>query len=133
MVADEVRNLAEKTSKSLLNINTTVNTIAQQIGDNKALMDLIHNSMKETSNKTNDLQIELVNSMHKLESSIKSTQTLKEKSEETKYKMLILGQNINRVNELANSVKNLSYEINNISQSILNETSKLSCKLTSFQ
>ena len=133
MVADEVRNLAEKTSKSLLNINTTVNTIAQQIGDNKALMDLIHNSMKETSNKTNDLQIELVNSMHKLESSIKSTQTLKEKSEETKDKMLILGQNINRVNELANSVKNLSYEINNISQSILNGASKLSCKLTSFQ
>lgn len=42
-------------------------------------MDLIHDSMKETSSKTNDLQQELVNSMHKLESSIESTQTMKDK------------------------------------------------------
>ncbi|MPP27304.1 methyl-accepting chemotaxis protein, partial [Campylobacter jejuni] len=94
VVADEVGQLADKTSKSLLNINATVNTIVQQINDNKALMDLIHDSMKETSSKTNDLQQELVNSMHKLESSIESTQTMKDKSMEVKDKMLILGTNI---------------------------------------
>lgn len=88
VVADEVGQLADKTSKSLLNINATVNTIVQQINDNKALMDLIHDSMKETSSKTNDLQQELVNSMHKLESSIESTQTMKDKSMEVKDKIL---------------------------------------------
>ncbi|ENO3732191.1 methyl-accepting chemotaxis protein [Campylobacter jejuni] len=133
VVADEVRQLADKTSKSLLNINATVNTIVQQINDNKALMDLIHDSMKETSSKTNDLQQELVNSMHKLESSIESTQTMKDKSMEVKDKMLILGTNIDKVNELANSVKDLSCEINNISQNVLNGASKLSEKLSSFQ
>ncbi|ECK9937597.1 methyl-accepting chemotaxis protein [Campylobacter coli] len=133
VVADEVGQLADKTSKSLLNINATVNTIVQQINDNKALMDLIHDSMKETSSKTNDLQQELVNSMHKLESSIESTQTMKDKSMEVKDKMLILGTNIDKVNELANSVKDLSCEINNISQNVLNGASKLSEKLSSFQ
>ncbi|EIT8435785.1 methyl-accepting chemotaxis protein [Campylobacter jejuni] len=128
-----VGQLADKTSKSLLNINATVNTIVQQINDNKALMDLIHDSMKETSSKTNDLQQELVNSMHKLESSIESTQTMKDKSMEVKDKMLILGTNIDKVNELANSVKDLSCEINNISQNVLNGASKLSEKLSSFQ
>ncbi|MGQ2733973.1 methyl-accepting chemotaxis protein [Campylobacter jejuni] len=128
VVADEVGQLADKTSKSLLNINATVNTIVQQINDNKALMDLIHDSMKETSSKTNDLQQELVNSMHKLESSIESTQSM-----EVKDKMLILGTNIDKVNELANSVKDLSCEINNISQNVLNGASKLSEKLSSFQ
>ncbi len=133
IVANEVGQLADKTSKSLLNINATVNTIVQQINDNKALMDLIHDSMKETSSKTNDLQQELVNSMHKLESSIESTQTMKDKSMEVKDKMLILGTNIDKVNELANSVKDLSCEINNISQNVLNGASKLSEKLSSFQ
>lgn len=89
-------------------------------------MDLIHDSMKETSLKTNDLQQELVNSMHKLESSIESTQTMKDKSMEVKDKMLILGTSIDKVNELANSVKVLSCEINNISQNVLNGASKLS-------
>lgn len=125
VVADEVGQLADKTSKSLLNINA----IVQQINDNKALMDLIHDSMKETSLKTNDLQQELVNSMHKLESSIESTQTMKDKSMEVKDKMLILGTSIDKVNELANSVKVLSCEINNISQNVLNGASKLSEKI----
>lgn len=91
-------------------------------------MDLIHDSMKETSLKTNDLQQELINSMHKLESSIESTQSM-----EVKDKMLILGTSIDKVNELANSVKVLSCEINNISQNVLNGASKLSEKLSSFQ
>ncbi|HDZ5091789.1 TPA: methyl-accepting chemotaxis protein [Campylobacter jejuni] len=133
VVADEVRQLADKTSKSLLNINSTVNTIVQQINDNKALMDLIHDSMKETSSKTNDLQQELANSMHKLESSIESTQSMKDRSMEIKDKMLILGTNIDKVNKLANSVKDLSYQIDNISQNVLNDASKLSEKLSSFQ
>lgn len=133
VVADEVRQLADKTSKSLLNINATVNTIVQQINDNKSLMDIIQESMKETSLKTNDLQQELVNSIHKLESSIKSTQTMRDKSMDVKDKMVILGSNIDKVNELANSVKILSCEINNISENVLNGASKLSKKLSSFQ
>lgn len=52
---------------------------------------------------------------------------------EVKDKMLILGTNIDKVNELANSVKDLSCEINNISQNVLNGASKLSEKLSSFQ
>lgn len=110
VVANEVGQLSDKTSKSLLNINATVNAIVQQINNNKALVDLIHDSMKETSLKTNDLQQELINSMHKLESSIESTQTMKDKNVEVKDKMFILETNIYKVNKLSNSVKDLSYK-----------------------
>lgn len=133
VVADEVRQLADKTSKSLVNINTTVQMIVQQINDNKSLMDTIHESMKETSLKTNDLQHELVNSMYKLESSKQSAQTMKDKSAEIKDKMLHLGGNIDKVSELANSVKELSIEINTISEDVLDGASKLSEKLGSFK
>nr|WP_210328596.1 methyl-accepting chemotaxis protein [Campylobacter sp. 2018MI34] len=133
VVADEVRQLADKTSKSLVDINTTVQMIVQQINDNKSLMDTIHDSMKETSLKTNDLQKELVNSMYKLESSKQSAQTMKDKSVEIKDKMLNLGGNIDKVSELANSVKELSMEINTISEDVLEGASKLSEKLGSFK
>ncbi|WP_417903771.1 methyl-accepting chemotaxis protein [Campylobacter sp. LH-2024] len=133
VVADEVGKLAEKTSKSLLSINATVNTIVQQINDNKSLMDLIHESMKETSDKTNSLQQELINSMHKLESSIQSTQFMKDKSTEVQEKMIVLRNSVDKVNELANLIKNLSCEINNISSNVFNGASKLSQKLNNFK
>ena len=132
VVADEVRNLAEKTSKSLQNINTTVSTIAQQINDNKALMDSIEISMQETQTKTSDLQQELGDSLHKLQSSIQSTQTMKEKSIEVKEKMVDLEGNIGKVSTLANSVKELSKEVNDISENVLEGASKLSSKLSTF-
>ncbi|MBZ7960268.1 methyl-accepting chemotaxis protein [Campylobacter sp. RM12397] len=133
VVADEVGKLAEKTSKSLLSINATVNTIVQQINDNKSLMDLIHESMKETSDKTNSLQQELINSMHKLESSIQSTQFMKDKSTEVQEKMIVLRNSVDKVNELANLIKNLSCDINNISSNVFNGASKLSQKLNNFK
>lgn len=133
VVADEVGQLADKTSKSLLSINAVVNTIVQQINDSKALINLIHMSMRETSSKTNDLQQELVNSIHKLESSIESTQTMKDKSVEVKEKMFDLGTSMEKVHQLADCIKELSCEINNISQNVLNGASKLSQKLSSFR
>ncbi|TKX31074.1 methyl-accepting chemotaxis protein [Campylobacter estrildidarum] len=133
VVADEVGKLADKTGKSLLTINTTVNTIVQQINDNKSLMDLINQSMQETSEKTNNLQQELINSMQKLESSIQSTQVMKDKSIEVQEKMVTLRTSIDEVNELANLIKNLSCEINNISSNVFEGASKLSKKLNNFK
>ncbi|MFG5142408.1 methyl-accepting chemotaxis protein, partial [Campylobacter lari] len=76
VVADEVRNLADKTTKSLVAIETTVRTIVQQINDNKSLMDGIHQSMNDTSNKANILQGEVGTSIEKLKTSIHSTQIM---------------------------------------------------------
>ena len=132
VVANEVSDLADKTSGSLQNINTTVQTIVQQISDNKALMDSIEISMQETQTKTNDLQQEVENSLRKLENSIQSTQTMGEKSIEVQEKMVNLESNIQKVNTLANSVKELSREVNDISENILNGASKLSSKLSTF-
>ncbi|AJC91666.1 MCP-domain signal transduction protein [Campylobacter subantarcticus LMG 24377] len=133
VVADEVRNLAEKTTKSLIAIETTVKTIVQQISDNKSLMDGIHQSMSDTSSKANILQGEVGTSIEKLKTSIRSTQIMEEKSDESKAKMNELEQNIEKVTELANCVKNYSLELTQISQGVLEDASKLSKKLKTFE
>ncbi|EAK9856791.1 methyl-accepting chemotaxis protein [Campylobacter lari] len=133
VVADEVRNLADKTTKSLVAIETTVRTIVQQINDNKSLMDGIHQSMNDTSNKANILQGEVGTSIEKLKTSIHSTKIMEEKSDESKAKMNELEQNIEKVTELANCVKNYSLDLTQISQDVLENASKLSEKLKTFE
>ncbi|EGK8127512.1 methyl-accepting chemotaxis protein [Campylobacter lari] len=133
VVADEVRNLADKTTKSLVAIETTVRTIVQQINDNKSLMDGIHQSMSDTSNKANILQGEVSASIEKLKTSIHSTKIMEEKSDESKAKMNELEQNVEKVTELANCVKNYSLELTQISQDVLENASKLSEKLKTFE
>ncbi|MBT0742154.1 MCP-domain signal transduction protein [Campylobacter lari] len=133
VVADEVRNLADKTTKSLVAIETTVRTIVQQINDNKSLMDGIHQSMNDTSNKANILQGEVGISIEKLKTSIHSTKIMEEKSDESKAKMNELEQNIEKVTELANCVKNYSLDLTQISQDVLENASKLSEKLKTFE
>ncbi|MBX1934999.1 methyl-accepting chemotaxis protein [Campylobacter lari] len=133
VVADEVRNLADKTTKSLVAIETTVRTIVQQINDNKSLMDGIHQSMSDTSNKANILQGEVGTSIEKLKTSIHSTKIMEEKSDESKAKMNELEQNVEKVTELANCVKNYSLELTQISQDVLENASKLSEKLKTFE
>ncbi|CAM4103814.1 methyl-accepting chemotaxis protein [Campylobacter armoricus] len=133
VVADEVRNLADKTTKSLVAIETTVRTIVQQINDNKSLMDGIHQSMSDTSNKANILQGEVGTSIEKLKTSIHSTKIMEEKSDESKAKMNELEQNIEKVTELANCVKNYSLDLTQISQDVLENASKLSDKLKTFE
>lgn len=58
---------------------------------------------------------------------------MKDKSMEATRQNTYPRNKLDKVNELANSVKDLSCEINNISQNVLNGASKLSEKLSSFQ
>ena len=133
VVADEVRKLAEKTTKSLAEINATVSLIAQQIRDNIEGMKIVHDSMSETNEVANELQNEVVDTMERLRIGIKSTQNMAEKNIEAKEKMALLDEKLNVVRDISNHIKVLSNEVNAISVSVLEGSSKLSDKLSSFQ
>ena len=133
VVADEVRKLAEKTTKSLAEIKATVSLIAQQIRDNIEGMKIVHDSMSETNEVANELQNEVVDTMERLRIGIKSTQNMAEKNIEGKEKMALLDEKLNVVSDISNHSKVLSNEVNAISVSVLEGSSKLSDKLSSFQ
>ena len=133
VVADEVRALADKTSKSLGEINITVQTIVQQVNYNKTLMDDIHISMDNTSNKAADLKNEIANSINKLNAGIQSTQTVEEKSIMAKERVTLLNSNIDKVSIAATNLTQLATQIEIVSNEILNSAKKLNDKLTSFK
>lgn len=133
VVADEVRALADKTSRSLGEINITVQTIVQQVNYNKTLMDDIHISMDNTSNKAADLKNEIANSINKLNAGIQSTQTVEEKSITAKERVTLLNSNIDKVSIAATNLTQLATQIEIVSNEILNSAKKLNDKLTSFK
>ena len=133
VVADEVRALADKTSRSLGEINITVQTIVQQVNYNKTLMDDIHISMDNTSNKAADLKNEIANSINKLNAGIQSTQTVEEKSIMAKERVTLLNSNIDKVSIAATNLTQLATQIEIVSNEILKSAKKLNDKLTSFK
>ena len=133
VVADEVRALADKTSKSLGEINITVQTIVQQVNNNKSLMDDIHLSMNNTSAKAADLKNEIANSIDKLNSGIRSTKTVEDKSNDAKERMTILNSNIDKVSSAATELTQLATQIELVSNGILDSAAKLNDKLIRFK
>ena len=133
VVADEVRNLAEKTDKSLADINLTVQSITSKINQNAELMQNIHESMMQTSNKTNDLQEEILASLQSLDYITDSTYSMQKKAEVAKEKMSQLEENIKKVEDMQTSLKELSLELSSMSNTLLDSSKELSSKLNSFK
>lgn len=75
----------------------------------------------------------MVDTMERLRIGIKSTQNMAEKNIEAKEKMALLDEKLNVVSDISNHIKALSNEVNAISVSVLEGSSKLSDKLSSFQ
>ncbi|MCD8477198.1 MAG: methyl-accepting chemotaxis protein [Sulfurospirillum sp.] len=69
VVADEVRKLAERTQKSLVEIDATINVVVQSIMD--ANTDIAHNAAEV--NTLASISIELQNGMNAIDSTIKKT------------------------------------------------------------
>lgn len=133
VVADEVRNLAEKTDKSLADINLTVQSITSKINQNTELMQSIHESMMQTSSKTNDLQEEILVSLQSLDYITDSTYSMQKKAEVAKEKMSQLEENIKKVEDMQTSLKELSSELSSMSNTLLDSSKELSSKLNSFK
>ena len=72
VVADEVRNLAEKTQKSLSEINITINTIVQSVSDVSHQVDQDARKMQRLVEKSNEAH----HSMHEADKLIHNVMTL---------------------------------------------------------
>ncbi|MBX7490371.1 methyl-accepting chemotaxis protein [Helicobacter turcicus] len=133
VVADEVRKLAERTQKSLGEVNAVVNTIIQSITDS-------NNAMRANVQKIVSVADDSIEGTEILETSAKSLETAVNASVEALDKtntlfeaMQTMLKQISEVDKLTNDNSEAVHIINTISKEMAQKASMLNTQLDSFK
>jgi len=125
VVADEVRQLAEKTQKSLADINSTINIIVQGISN---LSEEMEHGVKAFENITNISD----NVTNTLEDSIEFIETAVQKSGESVKESLLADTSLKKTKKYLDSLKNTSFKnsqdiskVKDLSEQVSNKVQKL--------
>ncbi len=133
VVADEVRKLAERTQKSLVEINATINVIVQTIGDTSQQMTQNSQQIEELI-KVAD---EVTNTIDFMNTTTKQAVTMSDKTVEDYIKtgssIDDIISSIQQINDLSSQNAKSVEEIANAAENLNELTSTLNNKLNEFQ
>lgn len=133
VVADEVRQLAEKTSKSLVEINNTVNLITQSVNDTSIMMNENSKFIAEVANESNRSQTEIEETSRLLKEAIYKTNLA---SEEVSRMAMLVEKNTQSfaiVNKLSEENTKSVEEISKASDMLNHQVESLNDKLNQFK
>jgi len=133
VVADEVRNLAERTQRSLTEINATINVIVQNIIDASGQMSENYQFIEKIANNSEDVEEKISNTEAVIKQASDASRLASEVSQKLSVNTTNIIENIGQIYEssLQNSgdVKNL----NASSDELLNLSNTLASKLELFK
>ncbi len=105
VVADEVRQLAEKTQKSLIEINSTVNVIVQAINDASSSMSKNVEDIEKLSSISTNVQKDIESVNETTKESADRLESTTENINKTAKKVENFITNINKIKEISSKIK----------------------------
>jgi len=131
VVADEVRKLAEKTQKSLIEINATINVVIQSVSDTSEDMIINSKSVSELNNFVSTLKGELEKSVVSMNTSTLNIEKSVKDYEYVKDKIEIMTKEVNKMNDIyglnsknIQKITSAAEHLNSLTENLNNELNK---------
>ena len=133
VVADEVRNLAERTQKSLTEINATINVIVQAINDASDRMNVNSNSMESLTKIASEVENNINETAKIMDNATASSEHTVKDYGETSAKIDAIVQKIEKINAYTLSNAKSMEEMQSASSHLSDLTEKLNSVLENFR
>ena len=133
VVADEVRKLAERTQKSLTEINATINVIVQSIVDSGEQMNVNSEQVQELTHKAQIVEEKIKETTRIMEMATTMSDKTVEDYVNTEKSIDVIVEKIERINTLSRSNAQSLDEIVTASQDLNSMTEKLNVTLGTFK
>lgn len=133
VVADEVRKLAERTQKSLIETNATVNIIIQSINDISEQMNANMTNIQELGESSQNVRIQMESSVGIVRETAVTVNELSAVSESSTAKTKSIIQQMDSINALSSSNARSVEEIASAAEHLYKLTEELNAQLETFR
>ena len=133
VVADEVRKLAERTQKSLAEINATINVVVQAISDASDEMKENAEQMSEISEISTDIQGQTSSTKSAMEQTITYAQNSAKLATTIAFRTKTLNTNMDNVTALSTESEAIIHDVHNTVQTIVDHSYELELRLNEFK
>jgi len=134
VVADEVRKLAERTQKSLVEINATINVIVQSIVESSEEMSLNSKKVESLSQSASNVEVQ-INEMADLlkNAASKTSKSIEKSNNETKRNVDEIGAQVSVISKISSQNARSMEEIASAAEHLNEMTETLNNKLNEFK
>jgi len=133
VVADEVRKLAERTQKSLAEINATINIVVQSISDASDEMKQSAEQMSDISVISDEIQDKTSTTKSSMEQTVVYAKNAAKLATTIAYRTKTLIDNMDNVTKLSTQSEEIIHEVDSTVQKIVQHSHELELRLNEFK
>lgn len=133
VVADQVKQLAQRTQKSLEEIGSNVNLVTQSVADVQQTISNVTSKMHEITDKTAPLIEHANNTKQKLQTTKDNSLTLQEISNAIAHHIKDLNKMMETITSFSSSNQNVGHNIQNVVKDMTQKAQKLDDSISKFK
>lgn len=133
VVADEVRKLAERTQKSLTEINSIISVVIQSISDSSDMMNANSQNIGRLAERSQEIDIKIDSASNTLQDNVKASYQSLEASETMAAKVREIIQKVSEMSTLSQNNQNDINTISKIAAELYSDATKLNAQLNQFK